>query len=66
VIAAALTFPAYRKIAQADGEAWVACRPRFGMGTSVPSALLRGFNQIGRTVLREDAALDAVVRHFTG
>jgi len=66
VIAAALTLPAYRGITQADGEVWVAYRPHFRMGFSVPFATLRGFNQIGRTVLRDEAALDAVVRHFTG
>ena len=40
--AAALTFPAYREIAQADGEAWVAYRPRFRMDSSIPCASLRG------------------------
>jgi hypothetical protein len=49
IIAAALTFvPAYREIAQAGGENWVAYLVAFQNG------------------FFWEAALDAVVRHFTG
>ena len=60
VIAAALTFvPAYREIAQADGEAWVAYLLAFQNGFFCPLRFAAG-------MLRGEAALDAVVRHFVG